>query len=120
MAGCGRQSDGVDCLCSNDFESVHVVAVNDTGGIESGVTTVTRNAQTGDTIRVVQVSQPGWITLIDDSCRDSLPALDLRGDSLLVRGVKDTRSFQAVVTVAVDPCRCHVYKLAGPDTVVLR
>jgi hypothetical protein len=56
-------------------------------------------------------------SVVDDSFKSRLKAT---GDTLLVFGAKDSRRFVANFVVGVDePCKCHVYKIAGLDSVLL-
>ena len=117
LAGCDLSSASRPCICTNEFRFVTAAVVNESGAAEGDISCFTRNERTGDTLETVQNMGPGTIVVATDANRADVSA---RGDTLQVVGTKDTRRFDAEFVVKTDPCRCHVWKVAGPDTVVLR
>jgi hypothetical protein len=115
--GCDSEGPPL-CRCTMSFDSVRFAVVGPNGSPESGVTIFVLQPRTGD---VLDVDQPrsfeGQYDAVNDSFRRRLEA---SGDTLLILGGKGQRQFQVKFVVGVDePCSCHVYKIAGPDSVLL-
>jgi len=107
------------CACTEEFRTYLVVVVDDTGTPVADVTLTRTNLRTG------QVFEPSWLGMptvgtylvADDGILDEFSS---EGDIVRVTGEKDGASFEAHFVFAVaGPCRCHVDKLAGPDTVLI-
>jgi hypothetical protein len=59
--------------------------------------------------------QPGAYLVADDGMLDVFSS---EGDTVRVTGTKDAAAFVADFVFAVpDPCRCHVERVSGPDSV---
>ena len=117
LAGCGQQTDVGDCLCNQQFRTITLTVVNEQGTIEPGVACYTLNMGSRDTVQRSVTDSRGIAVVADDLDRDSIRSLSA---AMQVVGTKDTRRFEASFQIGTDQCRCHVYKFAGPDTVVLR
>jgi hypothetical protein len=107
------------CACTLEFRTYTATVVDDTGSLVPDVIVTRTNLRTGATLEPTWLGmlQPGVYLLADDGLRD---AFSSNGDTLRVTGAKGNDTFSADFVFAVpDPCRCHVQKLAGPDTVVI-
>jgi hypothetical protein len=108
-----------ECICTLDFRAIRFAVVNTNGAPEPGVTVTIELVRTGE---ILDIEQPGAaagvFTLIDDSFKSTL---ETSGDRVLTVGSKGDRGFRVEHVVGVDePCRCHVLKISGPETVVLQ
>ncbi len=115
----GCDSEGPPfCRCTMSFDSVRFLVVGPNGSPESGLTIFVQQLRTGDLFDVDQpLSFEGRYDAVNDSFR---PRLLASGDTLLVLGGKGQRQFATKFVVGVDvPCSCHVYKITGPDSVLL-
>ena len=61
--------------------------------------------------------QPGTYLIADDGMLESFSD---EGDTVRVSGVKNGVTFvEDLVFATPEPCRCHVVKVAGPDTAIM-
>jgi hypothetical protein len=118
LAGCDDEPTG-GCACTEEFRTFTVTVLDDAMQPAQGVTLTRTNLRTG------RVLEPGWLGLLvpgtylvtDDGDRDEFSSA---GDTVRVTGTQPGASFTADFVFAVpDPCRCHVVRLAGPDTVTI-
>jgi hypothetical protein len=115
LASCSDERE--DCACTELFAFVTITVVDGGGTPVEGATVVVTREQTGDVLPFGEESggAPGVYVVYDDSRKDSTRP----GETILISGSKDTLFFEGAVQVTVDlPCRCHVSKQAGPDTLV--
>jgi len=107
------------CACTEEFRVYTVTVLDDAMQPATGVTLTRTNLRTG------RVLEPGWLGLlapgvyevVDDGLLDEFSS---DGDIVRVTGVQVGASFTADFVFATpDPCRCHVVRIAGPDTVVI-
>jgi hypothetical protein len=107
------------CLCTEEFRT-YLVTVVDAGGAPVSDVTITRtNLRTGALFEPTWLGMPvpGTYLVADDGLVDEFSS---EGDLVRVTGEKDGATFEAQFEFAVpDECRCHVDKLAGPDTVTI-
>jgi hypothetical protein len=107
------------CACTEEFRVYTVTVLDDASQPQGGVVLTRTNLRTG------RVLEPGWLGLlapgvyevVDDGLRDEFSS---DGDIVRVTGVQSGASFTADFVFATpEPCRCHVVRIAGPDTVVI-
>ncbi len=107
------------CACTEEFRIFMVTVVDDTGAPVADVALTRTHLRTGAVIEPtwLGMSVPGTYVVADDGQRDVFSS---GGDALRVRGERGGAVFVADFVFAVpEPCRCHVERLAGPDTVVM-
>jgi hypothetical protein len=118
LVKCSTTTDGT-CACTEEFRFFTVTVLDDAMQPAQNVTLTRVNLRTGRTI------QPGWLgelvpgtyLVADDGQLDEFSS---KGDVLRVMGTQDGASFSAdFVFRVLEPCRCHVELLAGPDTVII-
>ena len=108
------------CVCTEEFRSYPVTVVDAAGDPATDVTLTRTNLRTSEVLEPTWLGQsvPGTYLVADDGLID---AFSSEGDTVRVTGVQGAATFAAdFVFAAPEPCRCHVDKLAGPDTVVIR
>ena len=119
LSGCDSTAPSRACICTAEFVTIRYTVLNPLGAVETGVaTTVTQMRTHAVLISTPADSSGPYYPVIDDSFRGRI---EPRGDSLEVTGTKNSMHYLAHFVVGVDePCECHVYKIAGPDTVRLQ
>jgi hypothetical protein len=108
------------CACTEEFRTYTVSVVDDGGDLVADVAITRVHVRTGSVLDPgwLGMLQPGVYVVADDAM---LEVFSSRGDTVRVTGTKDSVQFVAdFVFVVPDPCRCHVVKRAGPDSVVIR
>ena len=108
------------CVCTEEFRTYLVTVIDESGVPVSDVTITRTNLRTGMTFEPTWLGMPvpGTYPVADDGLLDEFSS---EGDLVRVTGEKAGATFEAQYEFAVpDPCRCHVDKLAGPDTVTIR
>lgn len=119
VPACDDPASAGPCACTEEFRSYTVTVLDDAMQPMNGVALTRTNLRTG------RVLEPGWLGLLapgvyvvtDDGLRDEFSS---DGDVVRVTGSQGGASFTADFVFAVpEPCRCHVVRLAGPDTVVI-
>jgi hypothetical protein len=107
------------CACTEEFRVFTVTVLDDASQPASGVVLTRTNLRTG------RVLEPGWLGLlapgvyevVDDGLLEEFSS---DGDVVRVTGTQGSGSFTADFVFATpDPCRCHVVRITGPDTVVI-
>ncbi len=107
------------CVCTLIVATVHVYIVDPNYQPISDATVTVKNMRTDEYYDVENPQGPSWLyTVIDDSFKSKIRS---SGDSLYFRGSKDDRDGDALFVIDVPgECRCHIRKVSGPDTLMLR
>ena len=109
--------DASECVCTEEFRSYHLNVVDADGAPADGVEVRVVRDQTGERLDHYgsPTGAPGVYLIMDDSF-----AADVAADeSFNVTGELGEASFTTRFRFGTDPCRCHVLRVAGPDTVRL-
>jgi hypothetical protein len=116
LSGCDPQQPTDYSCAAVAWEAVPFVVVNSERIGEPGVAIFVMQLRTRELFDFEQTNGDlGVYVMADDSF---LPSLQASGDTLLVLGAKDSRRFTARFVVGISLCH-HVYKMSGPDSVVL-
>jgi len=104
-------------VCTDLFAFLTVVPVDANSLLVAGPFTVTDTvSRSGESLSIAQQGFPaGSATIFSDSYRSSVRET---GDSIRVTGVSAGKAFHATFLIGTDGC--HIRKLSGPDTVVVR
>lgn len=107
-----------DCPCTMEFRIITVVVVDTSNNPVLGLVTTVKD----DTGKVYNVYNdplflPGHYTVMDDNYTRELST---RPKRFLFSGVKDSLTVNGEFFVNTDRCKCHVEKVSGPDTLILR
>lgn len=113
LAGC---DDTSECVCTEEFRSYHLSVVDAEGAPSDGVEVRVVRTQTGERLDYGSPTGASGEYLIMD---DSFAARVAADESFDVTGELGDSSFATRFRFGTDPCRCHVLRLAGPDTVSL-
>ncbi|HSW56444.1 MAG TPA: hypothetical protein VLH59_15270 [Ignavibacteriaceae bacterium] len=111
-------SDDDDCPCTMEFRMITVVVVDSTKNLVLGLTTNVKD----DSGKVYDVYNdpmifPGHYTVMDDNYVSELTTQPKR---FIFTGVKNSLTVNGEFFVNTDKCHCHVEKVSGPDTLMLR
>lgn len=111
-------SEEEDCPCTMEFRMITVVVVDTTNNLVLGLTTTVQD----DSGKVYDVYNdpmifPGHYTVMDDNYVCELTTQPKR---FLFIGIKDSLTVNGEFFVNTDKCNCHIEKVSGPDTLVLR
>jgi len=109
------------CMCTEEYRS-YLVTIVDTLGIPVDSLDVTVRDENGDELSVMQDPYPwgaGNYTVMNDSftqifCSCTLP------EKIYFSATDGNRITNGEFLFKTDECNCHVYKVSGPDTLVLR
>lgn len=118
VASCSTASDGGRTVCTALFAYVTATAVDASGQAVANLAIRDTVVRTGTGFDIPQdgfLGAAGTIVVFSDSY-----AADVResGDGVRVTGTAAGKSFSAMYQFGTDGC--HVRKLAGPDTVIVR
>lgn len=111
-------SEGEDCPCTMEFRMITVVVVDTTDNLVLNLTTTVKD----DSGKVYNVYYdptifPGHYTVMDDNYVSELSTNPKR---FLFTGSKNSLSVNGEFFINTDKCKCHVEKVSGPDTLILR
>ena len=116
LGGCETDDPG-DCVCTEEFATVGVYVVDANGLPADSVRTTVTVLRTGDTLQVSEFPfMDGYHVVADDRLTQTL-ARD--GEWMRLQAEKGTFHLEQDFLIGTDPCRCHVYKWSGPDTLWL-
>ena len=107
-----------NCACTEEFRYFTVTVLDDASQPATNVSLTRTNLRTG------KVLEPGWLgnlvpgvyLVADDG---QIAQFSTGGDTLRVTGTQGGATFTADYVFAVDACRCHLQRVAGPDTVII-
>ena len=111
-------SDAEDCVCTTEFRMITVVVVDELNVPVTGLITTVKD-DSGKVYGLLSdpLIFPGHYTVMDDNYTRELTTLPKR---FLFTGVKDSLTVNGEFFVNTDECNCHIEKVSGPDTLVLR
>ena len=110
-----------NCLCTDEF-CYYTVTVVDTLGVPVDSLTVSIKDKNGNKLDVNQpgyIFNPGVYVVLDDSFINMFEFTE-RAEKVFFSATDGERIAQAEYLFNSDRCRCHVNKVSGPDTLVLK
>jgi hypothetical protein len=110
-----------DCICTEEFRS-YLVTVVDTIGVPVDSLNVIIKDKDGDELDVQQHNQifdPGKYTVLDDSFIKMFVSSTV-SEKVTFTATDGVRSVTGEYLFNTDKCRCHINKVSGPDTLVIR
>ena len=115
LAACHEASTGV---CTEVFAIATVTVVDSVSAPAATATVTTTLLRTGETLTPTSVMDfvTGVYPILDDG---AVPKLRIAGDSIRVRAVQGAAAAEAVYRFEV-PGGCHIERVSGPDTLVVR
>lgn len=105
-------------MCSDELRTVRIAAVDSTGAAVAGAFETSTLIRTGQVLPITAIMDPvpGHYVILDDG---DIPHLHPGGDSIAVSLVLGEASAGATYHFDV-PNGCHINKVSGPDTLVVR
>jgi len=112
-------SEEEDCPCTMEFRMITVVVVDELNvPVTTGLLTTVKD-DSGRVYNFVNDQQifPGHYIVMDDNYVGELTTQPKR---IFFTGAKDSLTVNGEFFVNTDECKCHVEKVSGPDTLILR
>lgn len=111
-------SDSLDCVCTDDFRSITVVVVDTLKSPVNGLISTIED-ESGKMYSFPQEPPffPGLYTIMNDSYVHDFSTVP---KTILFTAENDSLAVSAQYLINTDPCMCHINKVSGPDTLVLR
>jgi len=118
MNNCNDES--LDCFCTEEFKTYLVIVVDGNGNpIDSLQTKVTSDR--GKEYNFEGFTPPpfmhGAYFVMTDGYQNDF---SIRPGKIFFTGTKNNLEVTGEYLFNTDECRCHVYKVVGPDTLVLK
>lgn len=118
LSACSRSPFDRDCDCTTEFRQITLVVLGVDGEPAVEVDVIVRSIRTGRVFTVDPAHpEPGTYVIFDDSFRFQIRE---EGEAIRVRATKGDADVEAQYLIGTDDCRCHIARLAGPDTVRLQ
>ncbi|MBZ0180222.1 MAG: hypothetical protein K8F36_13090 [Melioribacteraceae bacterium] len=118
IIGCSNSSEN-NCICTQEFRSYSVfIADENLVGIDSLVTQ-SKNRQTGEKYQISQSwsMDKGMYVVMDDSHTLKFSGIPTQ---VIFTAKKGEIDIEADYFFNTDDCKCHINKVSGPDTIVVR
>lgn len=118
IIGCSNSSEN-NCICTQEFCSYSVfIADENLNGIDSLITE-TRNKQTGEKYIISQswFTEKGRYTVMDDSHTLKLSVVPTQ---VIFTAKKGEIDIEVDYFFNTDDCKCHINKVSGSDTIIVR
>lgn len=117
---CGCDEEYPDCVCTEEFRMYFVTVVDTLGNpVDSLLTTIINDSgkEYGFDGYTPPPFMPGVYFVMTDGYQNDF---GLSPGKIFFKGVKINLEVLGEYLFNTDECRCHVYKIAGPDTLVLK
>jgi len=109
-----------DCVCTEEFRTYLVTVVDSVGNPVDSLQTTIRNEQ-GKYYTFSEPGVPPYLQgsyfVMTDGYRDDFRT---KPEKIFFGGTKNNLEVSGEYLFHTDECRCHVYKVAGWDTLVLK
>lgn len=116
LIGCAEAPSN-SCACTEEFRTYVIVVVNAAGTPVTNLTPSVTLVRTGQAITPRASPVGGTYPVLSDA---ELPLIQSSGDMVRFEVASGQESGTADITFAATPCRCHIEKVSGPDTLVLQ
>ncbi len=106
-----------NCICSEEFRSISVLITNESGDPLEGLTTTVMDEK--GKLYILQNNTPlsGYYTVMSDKY---VQDFSTAAKKILFTAASDSGSANGQYFINTDKCRCHILKLSGPDTLVIK
>ena len=111
-------TDVNNCACTTEFRTYRIIVIDSSGNpVDSLVTRITNSSGKEFTSHgsYFPNGTEGKYWIMDDSYKNDF---SIRPKTIFFEGTKENESVEAAFLINTDECKCHVNKVAGPDTVV--
>jgi len=119
LASCSTVDE--DCMCTEEYR-FYLVTVVDTLGFPADSLDVTIRDKDGDELDVAQDPYPfgaGTYTILNDSFTQMLCSCTTP-EKIYFSATDGNRIAAGEYLFNTDECKCHINKVSGPDTLVIR
>lgn len=115
--GCDTQTAD-DCVCTAVFAGVGVKVYNQNHQPAILDSTIVKNKSTGKVYTFYNQIAPGgeYYTVMDDTYVNEFETIP---EVIIFTGIKDTSKVTGEFLINTDECKCHINKVAGPDTLII-
>jgi len=113
-------TDVRDCICTTEFRSYGIIVIDSSSNpVDSLVTRITNSNGKEFTSHgsYFPNGTEGRYWIMDDSYKNEFR---IRPTTFFFEGTKENASAEAAFLINTGECKCHVFKVAGPDTVVVQ
>ena len=110
-----------DCMCTQEFRG-YAVVVTDTLGVPADSLSVTIKDQNGNILDVEQEQfdpEDGKYTVLTDSFTQLFCTCETPG-KIYFSATDGNRTAYGEFMFNTDECKCHINKVSGPDTLIIR
>ena len=118
MYNCDDES--LDCFCTEEFRTYLVIVVDGNGNpidsLQTKVTSDRGKEYNFEGFTTPPFMQGAYFVMTDGHQND----FEIRPGKIFFTGTKNNLEVTGEYLFNTDECRCHVYKVAGPDTLVLK
>lgn len=115
LSSCTTETE--DCICSEEFRTITVLVINQSNKPVEGLTTTVTNEK-GIIYNLPDISPlPGYYLVMSDSY---VGDFSTAAKKILFAGITDSGSVHGEYFINTDRCKCHIQKISGPDTLVLK
>lgn len=112
--------DAFDCMCTEEFRTYLVIVVDTLGNPVYSLQTTVKNDRGKEYgfegFTPSPFMQGAYFVMTDGYQND----FSTRPGKIFFRGVKNNLEVTGEYLFNTDKCLCHVYKISGPDTLVLK
>ena len=111
-------TDVKDCICTTEFRVYDIIVIDSFGNsVDSLNTRITNSSgkEFSPNGNTHTHDSEGRYWIMDDSY---IKEFSIRPTAIFLEGTKEDASVEAAFLFNTCECKCHVYKVAGPDTVV--
>lgn len=115
---CSCTHEYIDCLCSQEFRSITIFVTDVSNDPVTGLDVSIKDEQ-GKIYTFPQEPpfMPGiYIIMTDNNLFD----FSIYPKKIIFEGTKDSLFVRAEFFINTDKCKCHINKVNGPDTLILR
>lgn len=113
-------TDVKDCICSTEFRMYSIIIIDSSGDpVDSLITRITNSSgkEFSSHGSYFPNGTGGKYWIMDDSYKNEFT---FRPTSIFFEGTKEDVTAEAAFLFYTGECKCHVFKVAGPDTVVVQ
>ncbi|HKB85397.1 MAG TPA: hypothetical protein VKD08_04455 [Ignavibacteriaceae bacterium] len=115
LSSCATETE--DCICTDEFRVITVLIINETGSPVEGLQTTVRDEKGKSYNPEEGTLYAGYYSIMTDKY-----VTDFTTDSkkIYFTASSDSMNVNGEYFINTDRCRCHINKISGPDTLVIK
>jgi hypothetical protein len=110
-------TETADCICSEEFRTITVLVLDESNKPIEGLTTTVTNEKGIIYNLPDDYMFPGYYLVMSDKYVQDFSTI---AGKILFSGISDSGSVYGQYFINTDRCKCHIQKISGPDTLILR